>query len=137
MNTAWRSRDLFKAWADNVIGITYLQSTLARAIEEKAGRPVRVGSYADYAMSLHIYGQDFTLVGGDEEKGIRSFFDNFDEAAYIARSFTSEDAAEMLVLPQLKGLLTEEQIKQWGFPQASIDLIEGLIRDIEGGERLA
>ncbi|MDP6779666.1 MAG: thymidylate synthase [Candidatus Latescibacteria bacterium] len=137
MNTSWRSRDLFKAWADNVIGITYMHSALARDIETKAGRPVKVGSYADYSMSLHIYGQDFTLVGGDESQGIKSFFDNFDEEAYIARSFTSEDAAEMLVLPQLKGLLTEEQIAQWGFTEASIDIIEGLISDIEEGRTLA
>ena len=134
MNTAWRSRDLFKAWADNVIGMTFLQSTLAKAIEDRAGRPVKVGSYADYSMSLHIYGQDFALVGGDPERGIRSFFENFDEEGYIARAFTSEDAKEMLVLPQLEALLTEDQIRQWRFPQFSIDIIEGLIRDIEGGK---
>jgi len=133
MNTAWRSRDLFKAWPDNVIGITFLQSRLARAIEAKAGRKVKVGSYADYSFSLHIYGQDFTLVGGDEEKGIKSFFDNFDEETYIQRSFASEDAAEMLVIPQLKGLLSDEQIAQWNFPQESIDLIEELIGDLEEG----
>ena len=57
-------------------------------------------------------------MGGDPEKGIRSFFDNFDEEGYIARAFTSEDAKEMLVLPQLKALLTEDQIRQWHFPQS-------------------
>ena len=137
MNTSWRSRDLFKAWADNVVGITFMQQTLAQAVAEKAGRPVNVGSYADYAMSLHIYGQDFTLVGGDSKKGIRSFFDNFDEESYIARSFTSEDAAEMLVIPQLKGLLSDEQIAQWGFTEASIDLIRDLIKGIEEGRYTA
>ena len=131
MNTAWRSRDLFKAWPDNVIGITFLQQTLAQEIGGKAGRKVRVGSYADYSFSLHIYGQDFTLVGGDTEKGIKSFFDNFDEDRYIQRSFRSEDAAEMLVIPQLKGLLSEDQIRQWRFPQASLDLIGDLIAGLE------
>ena len=137
MNTSWRSRDLFKAWADNVVGITFMQQTLAQAVAEVAGRDVKVGSYADYAMSLHIYGQDFTLVGGDPKKGIRSFFDNFDEEAYIARSFTSDDAAEMLVVPQLKGLLSDDQIKQWGFTQASLDLIDDLIKGIEEGRYTA
>ena len=137
LSTAWRSRDLFKAWPDNVIGITFLQSALARQVEKEAGRKVRVGSYADYSFSLHIYGQDFALVGGDPKKGIRSFFDNADEDTYIRRSFSSEDATEMLVLPQLRGLLSEDQIAQWKFPQESIDLIEGLIQDLEEEKYLA
>jgi hypothetical protein len=137
MNTMWRSRDLFKAWADNVIGLTFLQSSLATAVAGKAGRPVRVGSYADYSCSLHIYGQDFALVGGDADRGIRSFFDTFDEETYVSRSFTSQDAAEMLVLPQLRGLLSVEQRRQWSFPPASVALIEGLIADLEQGKYLA
>ena len=137
MNTAWRSRDLFKAWADNVIGLTFLQSKLARAVEAQAGRKVKVGSYADYSFSLHIYGQDFSLVGGDPQRGIKSFFDNFDEESYIQRSFSSEDAAEMLVIPQLQGLLSDDQIEQWKFPPESIALIEELIRDLEEGKFVA
>jgi hypothetical protein len=137
MNTMWRSRDLFKAWADNVIGLTFLQSSLATAVAGKAGRSVRVGSYADYSCSLHIYGQDFALVGGDADRGIRSFFDTFDEETYVSRSFTSQDAAEMLVLPQLRGLLSDEQRRQWSFPPASVALIEKLIADLEQGRYLA
>jgi len=137
MNTAWRSRDLFKAWADNVIGLTFMQSQLAREVGRKAERPVRVGSYADYSFSLHIYGQDFSLVGGDPERGLKSFFDNFDEESYVQRSFNSQDAAEMLVIPQLKGLLTDEQVGQWRFPQQGIDLIEDLIKGMESGEYVA
>jgi len=53
MNTMWRSRDLYKAWPDNIIGLTFLQRVLASQIAEKAERPVRVGSYADYSASLH------------------------------------------------------------------------------------
>jgi len=134
MNTAWRSRDLFKAWPDNVIGLTFMQSRLARQIQAQAGRRVRVGSYADYSFSLHIYGQDFSLVGGDADRGIKSFFDNFDEETYVQRSFTSEEAAELLVIPQLMGLLTDEQIRQWNFPRQAVELIEGLIADLESGE---
>ena len=134
MNTMWRSRDLYKAWPDNVIGITFLQSVVARAIEEKAGRTVRVGSYADYASSLHIYGQDFGAVGGDAERGLKSFFDNFDEETYLSRALTSEMARDMLVIPQLKELLTPKLVAQWRFPAASIAMIEGIIADLESGK---
>jgi len=134
MSTAWRSRDLFKAWPDNVIGLTFLQSILAREIEKKSGRKTRVGSYADYSFSLHIYGQDFGQVGGDAERGLRSFFDNFDEESMLRRSMTSEDAREMLVLPQMKRLLDQDMIEQWKFGPASIDLLKGLIEEIESGQ---
>ncbi len=131
MNTVWRSRDLYKAWGDNLIAITFMQQVLARQISEKAGRPVRVGSYADYSCSLHIYGQDFGAVGGDADRGLRSFFDSFDEEAFIARSLPSDIAKEMLVLPQLQNLLSDREIEQWGFPPESVDLIKSLISDIE------
>lgn len=134
VNTTWRSRDLYKAWADNVVGLTFLIQVLADMIEEESGKFVRVGSYADFSGSLHIYGQDFPAVGGDSERGLRSFFDNFDEYEYVRRSLTSQDAAEMLVLPQLRGLLTDDQIEQWHFPPSSIDLITELICRIESGE---
>ena len=133
LNTMWRSRDLYKAWGDNVIAITFLQSVLARSIGEVSGRPTRVGSYADYSSALHIYGQVFGAVGGDAEKGLQSFFDTFDEATFIARSLTSEMAAEMIVAPQLRNLLTPRQIEQWGFPPDSVALVEKLIADIESG----
>jgi len=133
MNTMWRSRDLYKAWGDNVIAITFLQAVLARQIAEKSGRETRVGSYADYSSSLHIYGQDFGAVGGAAERGLQSFFETFDEDTFIARSLPSEMACDMLVLPQLYDLLSERQATQWGFPIESIALIKSLIRDIENG----
>jgi hypothetical protein len=92
-----------------------------------------VGSYADYSFSLHIYGQDFGQVGGDAERGLRSFFDNFDEPSMLRRSMTSEEAKEMLVLPQMKRLLDRDMIEQWKFGPASIDLLRGLIEEIESG----
>ena len=134
MNTMWRSRDLYKAWGDNVIAITFLQQTIARTIAAASGREVRVGSYADYSGALHIYGQDFGAVGGDADRGLHSFFETFDEEAFIARSLTSEMARDMLVLPQLQNLLTDRQREQWGFPPESIALLESLIRDIENGD---
>jgi len=134
MNTMWRSRDLYKAWGDNLIAITFLQQTIAKQIEKRVGRKVRVGSYADYSCSLHIYGQDFGAVGGDAERGLQSFFDTFDEDGFIARSLPSDIAKDMLVLPQLQNLLSSREIEQWHFPQSSIDLINNLINDIDSGE---
>lgn len=135
MSTQWRSRDLFKAWPDNVIGLTYLQREFAKDLERRMGRPVRVGSYADYSFSLHIYGQDFSLVGGDEEQGLRSFFDNSPtEEEFLERSFSGADAGEMMVAPQLEGLLTEEQRRQWAFPPESIELIEDMLKRLRDGE---
>jgi hypothetical protein len=136
MSTAWRSRDLFKAWPDNVIALTFLQSVLARQVAEKTRRKVRVGSYADYSFSLHIYGQDFNAVGGDPEQGLQSFFDTFDEETYIARSLDSMVALDMLVLPQLRNLLSDRQREQWQFPPESIELLENLIEDFEMGRCL-
>ncbi|MCC6488816.1 MAG: hypothetical protein IT364_15060 [Candidatus Hydrogenedentes bacterium] len=133
MNTMWRSRDLYKAWPDNVIGLTFLQRVLAQQVAEKAGRPVRAGSYADYSASLHIYGQDFGAVGGDQERGLRSFFETFDEECYLARSLTSEMAAEMLVVPQLEALLGDTLRTQWGFPPQAIELIQRLVADMRAG----
>ncbi|HOE65563.1 MAG TPA: thymidylate synthase [Candidatus Hydrogenedentes bacterium] len=133
MNTLWRSRDLYKAWGDNLIAITFLQGVLAKRIAEQSGRTTRVGSYADYSCSLHIYGQDFGAVGGDTERGLQSFFDTFDEETFIARSLSSEIALDMLVLPQLRDLLSDRQIEQWKFPDASIKLIASLINDLESG----
>jgi len=135
MNTVWRSRDLYKAWADNVIAVTFLQRELARDLERKTGKPVMVGSYADYSTSLHIYGQDFSHVEGDAERGLRSFLDNFpEEEDFINRSMRSGDASETLVIPQLEGLLTEEGRRQWNFPPESIELIEGMINSLKKGE---
>ncbi|MBI4559072.1 MAG: hypothetical protein HY706_15925 [Candidatus Hydrogenedentes bacterium] len=136
LNTMWRSRDLYKAWPDNVIGITFLQSRLAREVAEKSGRPTRVGSYADYSSSLHIYGQDFGAVGGDSARGLQSFFDTFDEESFLARSLTSEQACDMLVLPQLKQLLSEERVRQWRFPPEAIALGRQLIADLDSGAYL-
>jgi thymidylate synthase len=54
MNTHWRSRDLFKAWFENVIALTTLMRKIAAAISERASRPVAVGRYVDISDSLHL-----------------------------------------------------------------------------------
>jgi thymidylate synthase len=74
MNTHWRSRDLYKAWFMNVYALTDLQRTIAGAIAEKRGEPVRVGRYVDISDSLHIYGSYFKEAAVEVEKMRRTPF---------------------------------------------------------------
>lgn len=133
-NTVWRSRDLYKAWGDNVIAVTFLMQTAAREISQRTGRIVHLGSYADYSQSLHIYGQDFGAVGGDDGKGLDSIFKTFpDKASFLERSLTSDVAQEMLVLPELNNLLTARKIEEWGFTEDERGIIRQLIEEIGNG----
>jgi thymidylate synthase len=64
MDADWRSRDAYKAWFMNAIGLTDLQRLIARTISERKGVPVEVGQFVDRCDSLHIYGKDLEGVGG-------------------------------------------------------------------------
>lgn len=128
MSTTWRSRDLFKAWPDNVLALTFLQSELARNLGQKMGREVRVGSYSDFSTSLHIYGQDI------KEKGVKTYIDRGEESN-LKRAMFSETASEGLLIPQLEDLLNEQEI--WHFPDSSIELIRNLILRLKQGEVIA
>lgn len=90
MNTHWRSRDLFKAWFENVIAITTLMKKIAESISKKVGKPVRVGRYMDVADSMHIYGSYFREIEGDPEKGIKSFFDTLESRTFEQRTWESD-----------------------------------------------
>jgi thymidylate synthase len=72
MNTHWRSRDAYKAAFMNIYALTDLQRILAGQIEERMGRPVRVGRYVDITDSYHIYGSYLEEV---EERFLRSIRD--------------------------------------------------------------
>jgi thymidylate synthase len=89
MNTHWRSRDLFKAWFENVIAITTLMRTIAGSLEERVKRPVRVGRYVDISDSLHIYGSYFREIEGDPERGIKSFFQHLESRSFEERTWES------------------------------------------------
>jgi len=89
MNTHWRSRDLFKAWFENVIALTTLMRNIAEAISKKTGKEVRVGRYVDISDSLHIYGSYFREIEGDPEKGIKSFFEKLKSRSFEERTWDS------------------------------------------------
>jgi len=123
MFARWRSRDLYKAWADNLIGISNLYRVLASMLSEKTGRKVIIGPYSEENGSLHIYGQDYTT------KGMAVFFKRFPtEKEFIERAMKSEDVLEKRVLPELKELREE---KYWNFTDREINIIDNLIKDFE------
>ncbi|MDH5467481.1 MAG: thymidylate synthase [Candidatus Aminicenantes bacterium] len=90
MNSHWRSRDLFKAWFENVIALTTLMRKIAEALAEKTGKNVRLGRYVDISDSLHIYGSYFKEIEGDPKKGIRSFFETLESRSFEERTWDSE-----------------------------------------------
>ncbi len=132
--TMWRSRDLYKAWGDNVLAITCLLQCAAQKISALSGREEKVGSYADFSCSLHIYGQDFGAVGGNEEKGLQSFWESFPTTeSFVTRALPSEIVKDMQVIPQLNNFLTPKQMEQWEFPPESVQIINWLIEQFQTG----
>jgi thymidylate synthase len=90
MNTHWRSRDLFKAWFENVIALTTLMRKIAEAISGRMAKRVRLGRYVDISDSLHIYGSYFREIEGDLEKGIQSFFEKLKSRSFEERTWNSD-----------------------------------------------
>lgn len=129
----WRSRDLFKAWGDNMVAISCYLQWVAQEISKQLGRPVKLGSIKDFSASLHIYGQDFECFNGDDERGLAKFFDTLNEESFVARSLDSESATYMLVIPQLEDLKSAKSIETWQFGHEQIALIDWLIECFQNG----
>jgi len=131
MTALWRSRDLFKAWPDNVLAITYLGRKIVQRIGERIGRQVEFGAYTDYSNSLHIYGQDFSHIEKDEKRGRKGFFEVFpDVESYVKRSWDSATARDLEVIPQMEAILDESQ---WRFAAKEIAEIRAEIEFLKGG----
>jgi thymidylate synthase len=128
MHTHWRSRDLFNAAADNIVAMTFWQREWADALSRMTGREVRVGRYKDFADSLHIYGQ--VLQSVDVEKLVAKWNSLSPEEL----GYTSEDARDLMVIPDLEKLLAEDS--QWQFPQQAKDKIASEIERMRRGEYL-
>jgi thymidylate synthase len=128
MHTHWRSRDLFNAAADNIIAMTFWQREWAHTLSTMTGRTVRVGRYKDFADSLHIYGQ--VLENVDVEKLAMKW----NALPEDERGYSSEDARDLMVLPDLEKLLAEDP--QWQFPPAAKEKINTEIERMRRGEYL-
>lgn len=124
-STFWRSRDLFKAWADNTVALTCLFQWIAQKMCLLTNREVRLGSYKDISLSLHIYGQDLARATQAVAMG---------EEQYLKRSMTSESAVPMRVIPDLERLLIFSEIDQWQFPGQAIEKIQALIGGFKTGK---
>lgn len=124
MSAFWRSRDLYKAWGDNLIGISNLHRYSTERLAEKMGRRVVIGPYSEFNGSLHIYGQDYS------EKGADKFFETFPtKQSFVERSMTSEMAVYMIV-DELETLRKEET---WRFGSEQLGVIDKLISDFSSG----
>ena len=128
MNTHWRSRDLFNAAADNIIAMTFWQREWADVLSGMMGRTVLVGTYKDFADSLHIYGQ--VLAGMDVEKMVGAW----NSLAMEDQGYASDDARDLLVIPDLEKLLGEDF--QWHFPDRAKEKITSEIERMRRGEYL-
>jgi thymidylate synthase len=128
MHTHWRSRDLFNAAADNIIAMTFWQREWADELSRMSGRQVLVGRYKDFADSLHIYGQ--VLENVDVEKLVTKWTALRDDE----RGYASEDARDLMVIPDLEKLLAEDS--QWNFPPAAKAKIVHEIERMRRGEYL-
>ena len=128
MNTHWRSRDLFNAAADNIIAMTFWQREWADELSKMLGRDVCVGRYKDFADSLHIYGQ--VLRSMDVEKMVGKWNGLPEEE----KGYTSEDARDLLVIPDLEKLLDEDS--QWHFPQQAKEKVANEMGRMKRGEYL-
>jgi hypothetical protein len=91
-------------------------------------REVLVGRYKDFADSLHIYGQ--VLQSVDVEKLVGKWTTLPAEEL----GYTSEDARDLMVIPDLEKLLSEDP--QWNFPQEAKDKIAAEIERLRRGEYL-
>lgn len=106
VTTIWRSRDLLKAWADNVVALSFWFEKIAGKLTQKIGKKVSVGKYTEFVNSLHIYGQDFSKLKSENGK---DFFETFKlPKHYVGRSWNTEKALELEVIPQMEEILSEE-----------------------------
>ena len=131
MNTHWRSRDLFKAWFENVIALTTLMRNIAEAIAKKTGKEVRVGRYVDISDSLHIYGSYFREIEGDPEKGIKSFFEKLKSRSFEERTWDSDFIKPHFIDDGLGKGLRPMLVREKEMPQKVRKAVEEELRKME------
>lgn len=131
MNTHWRSRDLYKAWFENVIALTTLMRKIAERISDEISRPVRLGRYVDISDSLHIYGSYFRELEGDPEKGIKSFFERLAGRSYEERTWSSEFVRPLFIDDGLGKGLRPMLEREQDMPQ---DVRKAIAKELEAME---
>jgi len=132
MNTHWRSRDLFKAWFENVIALTTLMRKIAEGISEQTSKEVRVGRYVDISDSLHIYGSYFRELEGDAERGIKSFFEKLESRSFEERTWTSDFVRTHFIDDGIGKGLRPMLAREHDMPE---DVKRAVARELEAMER--
>jgi thymidylate synthase len=120
MDADWRSRDAYKAWFMNAIGLTDLQRLIAREISERKGIRVDVGQFVDRCDSLHIYGKDLAGVGGFE-----GFLSSLKGKSMDELTWTSDFAQPIFIEARHRlaaQLEAEKQGKGRGFVASDVNL---------------
>ncbi len=131
MNTHWRSRDLFKAWFENVIALTTLMRKMADRISERTGQQVRLGRYVDISDSLHIYGSYFREIEGNPEKGIQTFFEKIESRSFEERTWNSSFVKPFFIDDGVGKGLKPMLAREHEMPTAVRKAIEGELRLME------
>ena len=122
----WRSRDLYKAWCDNLVGLRNLiRFRVALPLQERTGKEVVIGPYSEENGSLHIYGQDYSSKNADT-----FLLQNPDIKEYLRKTAESQDVFRENLTAELHDL-KKEDLK---FPPEAIALIEQLAQDFESGK---
>jgi thymidylate synthase len=101
VNLHWRSRDLYKAWFQNMYGIARLIQKITKELSKRLGVPVFIGRVVDINDSLHIYGSDLTEVGIELEK--------MKKQPLAARTISSKDPTYKEAIQDVKELLVEKE----------------------------
>jgi thymidylate synthase len=134
MNAHWRSRDLFKAWFENVIALTTLMRKIVEALSEKTGKPVKMGRYMDISDSLHIYGSYFREIQGDPEKGIQSFFSKLESRSFEERTWNSEFVKQFFIDDGVGKGLKPMLMRENEMPEKVRKAIENELHMMEGDD---
>jgi len=132
MNTHWRSRDLYKAWFENVIALTTLMRKIADRISEESSRPVRLGRYVDISDSLHMYGSYFGELEGDAARGVKSFFDLLESRSFEDRTWTSDFVRPFFIDDGLGKGLRPMLSREADMPQS---VRESIAKELEAMEK--
>lgn len=100
-NLHWRSRDLYKAWFQNMYGIARLIQKIVIELQKRMGIPIFVGRVVDINDSLHIYGNDLAEVSIEMAK--------IKKQPLSHRTLSSKDPRYKEAIQDVKKLLAEKE----------------------------
>jgi thymidylate synthase (methanogen type) len=113
METHWRSRDLYKAWGPNVVGMVEIGKWIADQIG------VEFTQYADHSNSLHLYKSDykelerhFHIIEArkEREEEIKQKIDIPEDFICFLEAIASQAQLKIVMLLMKEGALTLESI---------------------------